>query len=171
MRIVLAAGLVIFAGTGCSTNSANLNRNFESDRGEVGPPYRDRIEISAGSSSGLYGGPQVRSTWILDKNGNCAGSATNGTNAGSLPSETKKYQVPSEVFEECRALLRETNFFCMPQRNQPQFLFENSASSVTVKWNGREHSVLVIDPATPPMGFDKLHKFVDELTERGKEMR
>jgi hypothetical protein len=75
--------------------------------------------------------------------------------------------VPPEVFDECRALLRGTNFFRMPARSQPQLMFENSGSDISVKWNGREHSVLVIHPATPPAGYE-LQKFVENLP--GKEL-
>lgn len=168
MRIVLVALLLL--PLGCM-NGRPERELAQHDRGEMGPPDPDCIEISAGSSSGIYGGAQVSARWVLQKNGKSTGTITYGHNAGSLPAETKHFEAPPEVFAECTTLLRETSFFRMPQRNEPALLFENSASDICVKWNGRKHCVLIVHPAPAPAGFDQLQRFVNGLPERSWELK
>jgi hypothetical protein len=143
---------------------------LDSKNCDESPPNPDRIEISSSSSSGIHGGPVFRSTWVLERFDKGIGYVTNTTNAGSLTAETKKYEVPAEVFDRCLGMVLGIDFFYMREQSKPKVLFENSASNIRVKWNGLEHSVQVIYPATPPVGFEKLQKFVNELPERGREV-
>lgn len=172
MRAVLFAAALLPVATGCPTDPALLNRHAEKDEQRTGKPADpDRIEITFASSSGIYGGPTFASEWVLEKAGTCRGTVSHGTNAGPADSgSAKKYEVPAEVFDECQALLRETDFFRMRKRSEPEARFEDGSSSIRVKWNGREHDVLVIGAAKPPEGYGKLTKFVTELPGRGKEV-
>ncbi len=171
MRGVLFAAVLLPVATGCPTDPKLLNRQPEKEEQRTKEPANpDRIEIVFGSSSGLYGGPTFTSAWVLETGGTCRGTVSHGTNAGPANGTEKKYEVPPEVFDECQALLRETDFFRMRKRSEPEVPFEDSSSDIRVKWNGREYDVLVIGAAKPPEGYGKLTKFVTDLPGRGREV-
>ena len=54
-------------------------------------------------------------TWVLCKGGPCRGTINHRKNAGpgGPADEQGEYELPPETFEECRALLQETNFLTM----------------------------------------------------------
>jgi hypothetical protein len=170
MRIVMMTGLLL-ALAGCIPPAVTP--------GGAGGPIKDtnensvsgdRLEIEISSACGIYGGPAFRSEWVLVKNGSCLGTVTHGSNAGGFPAAIKKHEVPAEVFDQCVAKLRETNFYWMRERSEPATRFENGGSSIKVKWKSRERLVSVTEPAKPPAGYEKLWAFVVELEKRGKEL-
>jgi hypothetical protein len=171
MRAKILGVFLVVLPLGCAPETKEREQRREGEYGkEVEWDRVDRIEISAHSSSGIYGGPVTKQNWVLEKDGRCRGSVTHGNNADNRNRWSKTYQLPPEVFAECKALLQKTNFFQMRERSEPKELFENSSSSVTVECNSRGHSVFVIHPAPAPEGYQELYSFVTGLESRGKEI-
>ena len=78
---------------------------------------------------------------MLEQNGRCWGTVTKVFSArrDSYLYTSQKYELPPEVFDECKALLQKTDFFRMRRWSAPEALFENSATfiKVPVPGNGR----------------------------------
>jgi hypothetical protein len=171
MRGKIVGVFLVFLPLGCvlGTKEREQGRGGEL-RKEAERCQAERIEISADASCGIRGGGVSSREWVLEKDGRCWGTVTCGSNLANTAGWSKTYELPPEVFAECKALLQKTNFFQMRERSEPQVLFENSCSSVKVKWNGRERSVLVTHPAPAPKGYDEVYSFVTGLDSRGKEI-
>jgi hypothetical protein len=151
MRYVISLGLLGLAMmTGCA-----LWRKDEADEPPMSP---NRIEIDcfrAGNSPGA-GGEFCHLT--LEKSGPCSGMI--------LSPSPFKFDVPTEAFEECLALLAKTDFFHM-QSVRPKGQPGTRSRSLHVRYNGQEHSVEEVLPEHAPPGFDDLTNFVAAYAARG----
>ena len=104
----------------------------------------------------------------MRRDGECKGTVTSGTNAGTGRDRTEELTLRSEEkYRECQRLLRETHFFWMRDR-VPKTQFESSTTSVEVRAGIRRHRVRVVSPETPPAGFTRLTAFVDGLATEAK---
>jgi len=126
-----------------------------------------QLELRAGECGGIGGGPKTEYKLVLRKGGPCYGTVIKGNNVNDLNQEVTRYELPAEEFERCRTLLLEVDFLKMTSA-QPQFLFENSCSSLTVRCDRGQHCVLVVHPARPPVGFYRVWRFAADLPGRGK---
>src|SRR5262245_4313207 len=166
--LTLLAGCLLLAG--CSSGPLDdPSRVFEQN-----PPLPDldtveKIEIAAGQSGGIPGAPLDNFELALVTVGPCRATVTHGNNYNSDNRTITRYDLPSEMFDECRKLLKETDFFHL-QSARPEMLFENSSSSVAVTCGGRTHTVNVVSPAKAAEGYDKLYNFVTGAEKRGKEV-
>jgi hypothetical protein len=131
-----------------------------------------RIELTVTGAPGIPG-PICGTTMILSKEGPCRATTRIDWFSFNSPGrcEEKEYELPSEMFEECRALLIKTGFRYMKPVSQPDKLFENSSTSVNVKCEEEERCVTVIHPATPPSGYDDILAFVHSVVRRGKVVK
>ncbi len=131
----------------------------------------DSIEIEVGSSSGIYGGGTYNERWVLQRNGECKGTITSGTNDGRHPPITREMEFRSEeVYRECGKLLRETQFFWMRDR-EPKVRFESSTTWIEARIGLRRHRVCVVSPETSPADFTRVAEFVNGLEKRAKEVK
>ncbi|MCI0704410.1 MAG: hypothetical protein L0241_25410 [Planctomycetia bacterium] len=135
--------------------------------GEDREESADNIEIQVGSSSGIYGGPTSSARWVLQRTGECRGTITHGSNAGSQPTTEEVEFRSEETYRECRQLLRETGFFWMRDR-VPKFQFESSTTSIEARIGIHRHDVRVVSPERSPPEFVRITDFVHGLEERAK---
>jgi hypothetical protein len=130
------------------------------------PSSPDRIEITNSFGSGIYGGELRTAKWVFEKSGTCRGTVTSGSNADGRENRTTEYELPTEVFEECRTILESTRFFDLKVR-RPDFLFEASSWGIAATFNGRANSIDVYTQM-PPERFARMRDFLDELPKRSK---
>jgi len=164
--IAFCVGLFL-ALCGCSA-LFTLRRDDREQEAEKQPARPDlgkveRIELSACAAPGIPAlVPYIEV--VLDRLGCCRETIVVD---GKV---TAAYDLPEEVFDECRGLLAEVDFFRM-KSSTPEVPFENSSSSIRVRCGGKEHSVSVLHPAPAPPGFNKVWKFVTGLEKRGKPVQ
>jgi hypothetical protein len=154
MRSQFVAIVVVLVGAGCVSSQPATEKTKKP------PPGSDRIEISNSAFSGIPS-PGRTAKWVLVKGGGCRGSVE----FGQL---TERYELPSEVFEECRKILDDTNFFQMKDPEPTGFQFEPGCVSITAKAGGPAHSVACVGNAKQSPGFVRLYTFLEELPKRGK---
>ena len=169
VSLLSVAGLILLSG--CETMRQPPARLAEQ---KPAPPARpdlekvQKIELRCSSSGGIPGAHSDAHELELSAGGPCRLTVTHGNNYNDLGRTTATYELPAETFEECRRALIEAAFFDMTN-SMPEFLFENSASSIRVTCDGKySHSVSVIHPARSPKGFDEIFTLALKAEERGK---
>src|SRR5262249_49014951 len=157
--------------SGCDTVPKPKSRQVER---EPAPPARpdlakvQKIELHYCSSGGIPGAPRDDYELDLRAGGPCRLVVTHGNNYNSGNRTTATYALPAATFEEFRRALSDAAFFDM-RDSAPEFLFENSGSSVSVTCDGKHtHAVSVTQPAPAPKGYHELVTLVLKADERGE---
>jgi hypothetical protein len=166
--IACCVGLLL-ALAGCSAlptpGRDDRGQEAEKQPAKLDPSKVERIEISACVAPGIPSpSPVPHSEVVLERAGRCRGTVVVDGKA------TAVYDLPVELFDECRGLLAEVDFFRM-RSSSPEVPFENSSSSLCVRCGRKEHSVSVLHPAPSPPGFDRVWNFVMGLEKRGKHVK
>src|SRR5437867_646528 len=135
--IACGVGLLLTLA-GCSALPTR-GRDDQGQEAEKEPAQLDlgkveRIEISACVAPGIPSpSPIPHIEVVLERAGRCRGTVVVD---GKV---TAAYDLPVELFDECRGLLAEVDFFRM-KSSRPEVPFENSSSSLCVRCGGKEHS-------------------------------
>lgn len=169
--VVVGLGLAWLAGClptypkndGVEKNSVNDPRNSKQITKQT-----NRIEISAGSSSGVAGGPTWRAEWAIEKGKPGTVTVTHGTNTNNALPRTSKMTIPAEKYDDLQRLLEEVDFFNI-RAKQPGVAFESTTSSIRVNSGGRTHFVSVVSPAPSPNGYDKLLNYLADVSKFEKK--
>jgi hypothetical protein len=130
-------------------------------------PLRERIQSDAPSEDNCIKitlqTPSNETTWELRKDGPCTGTIATGILS---PPPSPNYDLPPEIYEECRRLLESTRFMEM---STPLNYSAEPTVCISARFQGRFTSVYLTTQTEAPRGFPELKKFLESLPARGQK--
>lgn len=123
-----------------------------------GPDQNEKsIEITLHNSS-------THITWVLYQDRAGIGTIFTGILSPAPPPD---YELPPEVFDECRRLLESTRFMDMVT---PSNYSAVPVVDISAKYKGRFTTVMITTQTEAPKGFAEVQRFLEGLPARAKRL-